>query len=345
MIIYKITNNIDGKSYIGQTVRTFNERYRGNWPKYTHNSHLFNSVQKHGLINFKVEFLEQNVESQEKLDELEVYYIKIFNTLEPNGYNHSTGGSNGRLSQNTKDNIAISRHKGKIFQLKNQQTGEIVEFINIKRFCKENNAPSSVRRVLTGKIKMGGYWTLPETVMDKYEVLSPDKKSYSIVDGCISDFCQQHNLKLSGFHRMLCGEYTYYKGWSLPKNMIDERDYLYKIVSPDGKEISIKKREIKLFCKEYNLPVQSIRYVLSGGKKECNGWKLPETILKTYSFISPHNEVLCLFKYQLPEFRLKNNLSLTTMRNLLSGSLKSHKGWRAASKGIDLSQRLENAPE
>lgn len=52
MIIYRIINNINGKSYIGQSTLSFNKRYKGGqWWKYTHNLLLKNSISKHGLEN------------------------------------------------------------------------------------------------------------------------------------------------------------------------------------------------------------------------------------------------------------------------------------------------------
>ena len=37
MIIYRIFNKINGKSYIGQSIFKFNKRYKGSdWLKYTH---------------------------------------------------------------------------------------------------------------------------------------------------------------------------------------------------------------------------------------------------------------------------------------------------------------------
>ena len=47
MIIYRIFNKINGKSYIGQSVNSFDKRYKGNkWWKYTHNEILKNSIMK-----------------------------------------------------------------------------------------------------------------------------------------------------------------------------------------------------------------------------------------------------------------------------------------------------------
>lgn len=64
MIIYRIFNKINGKSYIGQSIFKFNKRYKGSdWLKYTHNPILKNSVNKYGVDNFDFEIIEDNVKA------------------------------------------------------------------------------------------------------------------------------------------------------------------------------------------------------------------------------------------------------------------------------------------
>ena len=54
-------------------------------------SPLTNSIKKHGAHNFKIEEIALAT-SMEEMHKLEIYYIKHFNSLHPNGYNLSTGG-------------------------------------------------------------------------------------------------------------------------------------------------------------------------------------------------------------------------------------------------------------
>jgi group I intron endonuclease len=60
MYVYKITNIINQKVYIGITSRTIEERFKEH--KYRMNEridlHLYSSMKKHGVENFKVELLE-----------------------------------------------------------------------------------------------------------------------------------------------------------------------------------------------------------------------------------------------------------------------------------------------
>ncbi len=52
MEIYRIFNIETGKSYIGQTTKTFRQRYWGKWYNSTQNEYLKNSVKKYGEQNF-----------------------------------------------------------------------------------------------------------------------------------------------------------------------------------------------------------------------------------------------------------------------------------------------------
>lgn len=95
--IYKITNKVNGKCYIGQS-DNIHRRWREhkklsvmeNGPQY--NNPLYSSMRKHGMENFEFEILEEC--SKDKLDEKEIYYIALFNANNRNcGYNLTTGGS------------------------------------------------------------------------------------------------------------------------------------------------------------------------------------------------------------------------------------------------------------
>lgn len=88
--IYKITNKLDGKSYIGQKKSTkLVEHYWGSGDLITA------AIRKYGIDNFDREILEW-CNSKEELNTAEIYWIKKFNTIET-GYNLSPGGNGGYL--------------------------------------------------------------------------------------------------------------------------------------------------------------------------------------------------------------------------------------------------------
>ena len=89
MEMYLITDLTNLKQYVGQTVYTKDERWRG---------HLYGdlyidrAIRKHKPENFEVKTLEF-VDKAELLNEREKYWILELNTLIPNGYNILPGGN------------------------------------------------------------------------------------------------------------------------------------------------------------------------------------------------------------------------------------------------------------
>ena len=82
--IYKITNQISGKSYIGQTrniQRRICEHLSGDGSRL-----MMIDIAKHGVKKFNFEVL-RCIYDEPHLDHLEDYYIRVFNTLYPLGYN------------------------------------------------------------------------------------------------------------------------------------------------------------------------------------------------------------------------------------------------------------------
>ena len=111
MIIYKITNTINNKCYIGQTTRTLEKR------KYDHLyygrinerlTYLQYSVYKYGWVHFEWEVLCE-CQSKDEMDEMEYHYIKQYNSKEDAwGYNMTEGGAGkagAKLSEETKMKI------------------------------------------------------------------------------------------------------------------------------------------------------------------------------------------------------------------------------------------------
>lgn len=95
MIIYKVTNKINGKVYIGKTKRSIETR----WKQHVHDArgkHRCGKLQKaileHGEKNFIVEQIDCAATNDEANDK-EIYWIAFYNSTET-GYNTSAGGRN-----------------------------------------------------------------------------------------------------------------------------------------------------------------------------------------------------------------------------------------------------------
>lgn len=91
MIIYKITNNVNGKIYIGQTIRTLEERFTEH--KRNKKSLISKALKRYGIENFTIEQID-TAESIDELNELEFKYIREYDCITPNGYNQCEGGGN-----------------------------------------------------------------------------------------------------------------------------------------------------------------------------------------------------------------------------------------------------------
>lgn len=88
--IYKITNKINGKLYIGQSVdilrRWRNEKSRSCQKNSTeYYSVLSKAFRKYGIENFSFEIVEES--SIEELDKQERFWANYYNSYVPNGYN------------------------------------------------------------------------------------------------------------------------------------------------------------------------------------------------------------------------------------------------------------------
>ena len=101
--IYCITNNINGKMYVGKTMLTIEQRFKEHLHDAASPSKekrpLYDAINKYGAENFSVSLLEAVEYSQ--LNEREQYWIAEKNTYY-NGYNATLGGDGTLLYDYTK---------------------------------------------------------------------------------------------------------------------------------------------------------------------------------------------------------------------------------------------------
>lgn len=139
-VIYKITNKINGKIYVGQTRQKLSKRiYKHKYYSKKGSPGLGAAIAKYGWENFTVEVVE--IFPVEQLNEREKFYIVKFNSKAPNGYNLTDGGEGHagcspseetrtkisasnkgrRVSAETRAKIATA-HKGKSHKPHSQET-------------------------------------------------------------------------------------------------------------------------------------------------------------------------------------------------------------------------------
>ena len=124
--IYCLTSP-SGKKYVGQCVKQLSSGkkwgYIQRWKDHIRDANsknycrqLNNAINKYGSENFTIEVIKEcNIY---ELNYYEEHYIKLYNTLSPNGYNLTSGGSICRQSEETqilKRKSMIGKNVGKIF--------------------------------------------------------------------------------------------------------------------------------------------------------------------------------------------------------------------------------------
>jgi group I intron endonuclease len=105
--IYLVTNTVNGKVYVGQTTSEKNNRGHGKM--------LNLAYKKHGFENFKYEVIVDSICDRESLNIFERFWIRVFNSLAPNGYNIEAGGSDEQKwteERRRKHSLALMGHRG-----------------------------------------------------------------------------------------------------------------------------------------------------------------------------------------------------------------------------------------
>lgn len=108
-IIYKITNKINGKCYIGQTTRSVRVRVMEHINK---NYIISRAIKKYGLNNFDVNVIDEG-ENMDDLNDKEIKHISRLNCLFPNGYNMCVGGNSTTGYRHTDGNKLIMNEEKK----------------------------------------------------------------------------------------------------------------------------------------------------------------------------------------------------------------------------------------
>lgn len=91
--IYKITNQINGKLYIGKTNRTIQERFKEHCRDYLKRENekrpLYSAMKKYGIRNFSIELIEECALNEAEIREK--YWIEFYGSFKY-GYNATLGG-------------------------------------------------------------------------------------------------------------------------------------------------------------------------------------------------------------------------------------------------------------
>jgi group I intron endonuclease len=117
--IYKITNLINNKVYIGYTDKSVEDRWKRHIKicRMGSKTYLHNAMRKYGVDKFSIEVISSNEDSKYTKNVLEPKYIKEYNSKYPLGYNLTDGGE-GSLGHTValKTRILISKIQRKYWK-------------------------------------------------------------------------------------------------------------------------------------------------------------------------------------------------------------------------------------
>lgn len=181
--IYVITNEVNGKKYVGQTKRTFEKRYIGmgtgiervyNYMESSkrrgmnYNEHLFKSVEKYGFDAFTVITNFYTAYSKEELNDKEIEFIEQFDSVK-NGYNIQKGGFNSYIPDETRSELRKKRIRENNSFYGKRHTLETREYLSKIKTGKNTGAENP---------NYGNFWSIEkrlELSKKKTGVPSPNK--------------------------------------------------------------------------------------------------------------------------------------------------------------------------
>jgi len=229
MIIYKATNNVNKKCYIGQT--KFNIEIR----KKQHSSNgflLHNAIRKYGIDAFEWEVIDDTCQSKEELDEMEYHYIKQYHShISEYGYNMTWGGdgihgykhtekSKKKMSESLKGRLSGKNNPmyGKIGKLhpnfgkklSKETKKKLSESLKGKKHTKKTRKKMSESHKGKNNINYGKTGDKHHS-SKTYEITFPNGKK-RIITG-IKEFCRKNNLTPQSMCAVAKGKNKHHKGF------------------------------------------------------------------------------------------------------------------------------------
>lgn len=241
--IYKVTNLINGKVYIGQsdniefrwkTHRNHSQKKYGN----DYDCLFYRAIRKYGLNNFKFEVIEECQKNQ--LNEKEMYWIKFYNSfigfVNCNGYNMTRGGQTSSFSI-----------------LKYEQVKEIQKLLLTTRTSQQKIGEQfGVTQTTISQINQGLIWREEDLNYPLREKAwkEEDKKHYYCVD-CGKEITYNATRCTNCSHKMtFVVEHP-------------SREELKRLIRTTpftvlGKQFGVSDNAIRKWCDVYNLPRKSL---------------------------------------------------------------------------------------
>lgn len=196
-IIYKATNIINGKSYIGQTTKTIQVRIN------CHVKHALSkktnfifhkAIRKYGIQNFDIQKIDIAYFKQQ-LNEKQKYYITKFDCIK-NGYNMTQGGNGGNIYQFLSEQKKLQiKQKIKQKRLKWLQNDENKNKWKMNLSIANKNNKKLINSLTGRQLSLQHKMSISNGIQNA--LLDDNKRDRISHRGCKKVFTQQHKHNLS----------------------------------------------------------------------------------------------------------------------------------------------------
>lgn len=206
-VIYKYTSP-SNKSYIGQTINEEGRRHKFLAENIRYAGEAIDRARrKYKPYNFKYEILEElyfddNDDYVSKLNELERYYISLYDTFR-NGYNCDEGGNNAAVSDETKSKISKTLKGRKHTKPVSESTRKKLSYINKGRkghFLGKKHTKETImlmRNINKKKTKVVGTSVKDNTTIEFESMMEASRNGFD--QSAISACCAGKRKKHKGY--------------------------------------------------------------------------------------------------------------------------------------------------
>lgn len=263
--IYKITNLLSDKSYVGQA-KWFFGRFVGSGFSHRNalakgDTYLYNAIRKHKSRNFEVEILEKDL-AEDDLNDREIYWISYYEAYyKDGGYNMTTGGEH-----------CENLHKPEVYENQRRNHGGVLAFhtqkardkIAINGWFRQyrlnvNKAIDSFDELTPFNYYKSSSWVHLDFLVENISVLSKDKRWNEDFENLYQGIMELDDIKIR---------------WNLSD----------KKVLTHNQSLSIS-RWFNMF--QYNLDKCMREYGIINGQSffACSSWNHLDKIIKEYDIL------------------------------------------------------------
>lgn len=239
--IYKITNLINNKCYIGQSI-DINKRWHKHLYADSSNSVIHTAIKKYGKNNFLFEVIEEC--PVEALNDREIYWIQYYNSYKE-GYNCTLGGDTGN-----------HYNYEEIYTLWN--SGLNCQEIQNKLNCNSSTITRALRyfdiseeQVRNRAVNKKQYVAIDIDTNKPLKIFNGSYEIYNFFNGKLSDVTTLKK-NIENRYRMFGFYWEYLDENNIPKKELNEEEFL----SYQQKQLKIYNTEQKLLISEKQRKVE-----------------------------------------------------------------------------------------